>query len=212
MIDRKQPGFTIIELLIATSVFSVVLLMCTYGIIHIGRNYQKSQVQIRTQEVARSVMTHIAEAIQFGGGDVVQIATNDSSEGFCIGNRRYSFRKNLKLVDSIPNAGQTNHALVTDFVSGCNASNAQDLSVASGITGEELLSPNMRLVHFSICLPDDSCGIPAGSGLYGVTIKVAYGDTDLTDPTTGNCVALHVGGSFCAVSELSTTVEKRIRR
>src|SRR5690606_22524615 len=86
-----QKGFTIVELMIATSVFSVVLLLCTYGLLAIGRSYYKGVTISRTQETARLIVDDVAEAIQFNGGAVV---LNPAGRMYCIGSRRYSYALN----------------------------------------------------------------------------------------------------------------------
>lgn len=217
--SNHSGGFTIIELLIATGVFSVILLVCSSVLIQIGRIYQKNIINSQTHEVARSVIVSVSEAIQFSGGDVSLPGTNGNdpaSNGFCIDDKRFSFKKNLKLVDSSPTVDQTLHALVVDNLGGCTSDKAQNLSVAS-VLGKELLSPNMRIMQLTVCIPGmvatADCPSPstANSNLYQVIVKIAYGDSDLFDGS-GNCISARSGGSFCANSNLSTTVQKRIIR
>ena len=61
----KNSGFTIIELMIATSVFAVVLVVAASGILAIGMLYYKGVTSSRTQEAARSISNTIANTIQF---------------------------------------------------------------------------------------------------------------------------------------------------
>lgn len=206
-LNKNHKGFTIIELMIATTVFSVILLICTTGLIQIGRMYQKNVIRSQTQEVSRSVVVAVAEAIQFSGGSITALSPNVSdvkSEGFCVDNKRFSYRKDFKLVDTVPAPQETNHALVVDSLSGCIGSEPQNLST-SPVLGNELLSPNMRLLELTAA-PE-----PGTADLYKVTVAIAYGDADLLDGS-GNCISVRFGGSFCAVSRLSTTVKKRIIR
>lgn len=211
----KNSGFTIIELLIATTVFSFILLLCTMGLILVGRMYQKGVIRSQTQEVARSIVVKLAESIQFSGGDVSGVATHGSdttSKGFCVDNKRFSYRQDFKLVEGATGPQETNHALVADTINACAANSVQNLSSGS-VSGDELLSPNMRVVEISVCRPvspaECSDPPPFGSDLYKVTVKIAYGDSDLFD-VSGNCIANRLGGSFCATSNLSTIVQKRI--
>ena len=208
----ETTGFTIVELIIATSVFSVILLMCASALIQVGRIYQKGVIGVQTQEVTRSVIASLAEAIQFSGDDIRTIPSNNGSNGFCVDSKQYSYRLDRKLVDTAPNTDQTRHALVVDSVSGCGATTAQNLANVN-VNGNELLSPNMRLLQVLICIPgpvDATCPNrpPDGSNLYQVSVTVAYGDGDLL--SAGKCNSIAIGGSFCAVSSLSTTVQKRI--
>ena len=59
-----QSGFTLLELMIATTIFSVILLLCTVGLIQIGKTYYKGSAIVRTQNVARDITDNITQAIQ----------------------------------------------------------------------------------------------------------------------------------------------------
>lgn len=61
-----SKGFTLTELMIATTIFSTILLLLTLGLLNIGKNYYKSRNTVRTQEVARRVLDEISSSIQFG--------------------------------------------------------------------------------------------------------------------------------------------------
>ena len=206
-----QKGFTLIELLIATSVFSFILLLCASALIQISRQYQKGVIRAQTQETARSIIVNLAESIQFGGGDVYPAVTVNGTYGYCIDNKLISFLPNWKLVDGARNmlAQETNHAMVVSQAGGCSqTTQAQNLMVGGpGISGDELLAPNMRVMGLTICKPGE-CGLPANSQLYRITLKIGYGDRELF--SSGNCIGSRFGGSFCATSELATTVQKRI--
>lgn len=210
--NRKSSGFTVIELLIATAVFSVVLVVVTGGILQISRLYYKGVTSANTQNTARAVTDVIAQAIQFGGGNVVPTtagaATPTSPKVFCIGNQRFTYDLGWQVKDSSPNASkhQALHALVQDSYAGCTSSTTQPLNVAT-VSGRELLSPNMRLSKLTVT--------PMGGNLYRVEVRIVYGDDDLLKaPQDGNsttCVNENAGTQFCAISELSTVVTKRVQ-
>ncbi len=183
-------GFTVIELLIATAVFSTVLLLSTFGIMQVGRTYYKGVTIIRTQNAARNVMDTISQAIQFSGSKPVgTLPTIASTSGrFCIGNTRYEYR-----IGS--NVGSGGAMRVTENIaSGCPADAAFN-------QGRELLAQNMRISRLVI--------VDNGNEDYSIQLSVAYGETDLTDPTTRLCNS-GAGSQFCATSELNTTITRRI--
>lgn len=62
----NQRGFTLLELMIATTIFSSILLLLTFGLINIGKSYYKGRNTARTQELARRVMDEISQSIRFG--------------------------------------------------------------------------------------------------------------------------------------------------
>jgi len=214
----SQKGFTLVELMIATMVFSLVLLMVTFAILQITRVYFKGVTESNTQNTARSIMDTVAQSIQFGGGEVQVTLPGDSTPSsplaLCVGNQRFSYARGGQLADT-PDSGlhQGYHALVQDTQAGCSQHGAQVLNTPT-VTGRELLSPHMRLSKFRV--------ESLGNNLYRVTVRVAYGDDDLlynpSNPNspTGDQAAdamckSTAGTQFCAVSELSTVVVKRVQ-
>jgi len=200
-LNDKQTGFTIIELMIATTVFSVVLLLCSYALLAIGRAYYKGIITTRTQEAARRIVDDVADSIKFNGG----VVTGNSSDGwYCIGSKRYSFNTNTKRTE-------TKNVLYTDEQSGaCNTSTGK-LDPPSGAY-QELVDVRMRLGDFKVSETQP------GSGLYKIEVSVASGDDDMfvdIDGSSGpdfplQCKNERSSSHFCAVSELTTIVKKRI--
>ncbi|HEY1064067.1 MAG TPA: type II secretion system protein [Candidatus Saccharimonadales bacterium] len=234
MKQSRNSGFTIIELLIATAVFSVVLLVISAAIIQIGRLYYKGITSARTQEVARSVMNDISQAIQFNVGQVEEIGPpsfsnandNGNSRAICVATQQYNFVYGQQRTN-------TRHALVSREVpSGCLGMDAQAMD--GSVTGNELLGDKMRLANLVV---ERQAG---ADNAYKVTVRVVYGDSDLLcDPsaTTGkasctstdgwnesigtdaaaiagtrnlSCKNIRSGTQFCAASELSTIVKRRL--
>ena len=94
-----SPGFTIIELMIATLVFSTVLLLCATGLISIGRMYQKGNTSRAVQETARSTVDIIKNDFELSGGTYKPFAFNSgagSANAFCIGDNLYAYQLNRK--------------------------------------------------------------------------------------------------------------------
>jgi len=199
-------GFTLVELMFASAVFSVILLICTIGIIQISKVYHKGITQSKTQEAARSIMDEISHDIQFGGGRVAFTSSTvwDAADHFCVGDKQYSFYKGHKLVNSITDASdQTQQGLVTADDPTCTGPNM----TASG--SKELLGINQRIVQLKVER------VPGTTGLYTIFLRVASGDRDLFNKDGSgyatSCTSTLLGGQFCAISELSTTVQKRVK-
>jgi prepilin-type N-terminal cleavage/methylation domain-containing protein len=219
--DNK--GFTLVELMIASVVFSLVLLVLTAGIIEIGRVYYKGVVSARTQETVRSVIDDIGRAVQFAGGNVIQTGSmpnNVNVRGFCVNNRRYSYVPSVQL----STAGQ--RKFVADRVAGgCDSSTRPmsqgQMNNAATNPGQELLGNGMRIVALGLT---QNASDPS---LYDITVRIAYGDDSvLCSPSAGDCGSLgnstnltntdlqcknnRSSSQFCFVSEIKTTVTKRI--
>ncbi len=215
-IDRQQAGFTIIELMIATVVFSTILVLISVGLLQVSRLYYKGITTTRTQQTARGIMDDIARSIQFSGGNVTSVSGSNPSF-FCVDNKRYSFFIGKQLVDGTPDTtiDQTNHALIRDTSTSCGSA-ADMVNLGNNQDPVEMMAVNMRLSKLIVCVPGmlatvDCPNPPAtGSNLYTVTVGVVSGENDILDASKTRCKGGRSGGQFCAVSELSTTVEKRI--
>lgn len=197
---KKSQGFTIVELMIASTVFSVILLVATTAVISIGKVYQKTTIINKTQFTARSVMDTISQSIQFEGGliNIDQIESEDNPY-FCIGNKRFRFVLNKKLSDNISLADESSFVLKRDTVINCNDS--------TDIDPVELLQPNMRLLKLVIFQNAEN------AQLYTIQLIIAHGPSDLFGKdASGNDVCLQAAGSEqCYISSINTTVQKRVQ-
>jgi prepilin-type N-terminal cleavage/methylation domain-containing protein len=206
---QSTHGFTIIELLVATMVFAVVLLVVTGGILQIARVYYKGVTESNTQNTARSIMDTISQAIQFSGGTVTTTATSPvagNSYAFCVGNQQFSYTLGWQAEDG-PDAvkHQSYHTLVQNNISGCTSSTAPQNVRNQTVSGRDLMGPHMRLSNLSVT--------NIATNQYRIQIRVVYGDDDLLNgPTTAtaSCKGIQAGTQFCSVSELSTVVIKRV--
>jgi prepilin-type N-terminal cleavage/methylation domain-containing protein len=196
-----KSGFTIIELLIATVVFSVVLLIVTTGIVQFGRIYYKGVIQSRTQERARAIVEDISQNLQFSGTNLS--GNQVVNPGYiCAGNRVYTYTKYQKL-------SSNQRVLVAQSGAPC----AMYTPMQSGSPLPALLTNATELAGDNMILLDLSV-TQQTSDIFQVHIRLAYAGstTDLTSLTpTGTCKGLKVGGQFCAISELTTTVSRRLK-
>lgn len=204
----NQNGFTIIELMMSTVVFSMVLLLLTNGVISFTKSYYKGITEANTQHVARMVTESITQSIQLNSANLVKANTLNDWQGFCFGNEAYVFKLHYQLVD--PNTTLRDHQSTSALIKGnapggCLGVDAESLS-KSIKNPEELLSPSMRLADFTVT--------PLTNGLYSLVVNVAYGDDDLLSDWQSpipSCKS-QSGSQFCAVSGLSTVVQKRIQQ
>jgi len=203
-----QRGFTIVELLIATAVFSTVLIVVTTGILQFSSVYYKGVTETNVQNTARAIMDTIAQSIQFGGGAVsgTGASTPGGSFDVCVGTVQYSYRLGYQLVDSGATGNQTYHSLLVQTVAGCSApTGGQDMTSSGALSGRELLVPHMRLSNLVVT--------NVTGDLYKIQVRVVFGDDDLLDnPTAADASCKgNAGRQFCAVSDLSTVVIKRVK-
>ncbi|MGZ6004592.1 MAG: PulJ/GspJ family protein [Candidatus Saccharimonadales bacterium] len=211
-LNQRQKGFTIAELLIATAIFSMMMLVVSFVIISIGKNFNKGVTETRTQDAARNIIDKITKDIQFGGLPITSPGvTLATPYAICIGQDRFSINVNQELVDGV------NHGVILDTPSldsppeTCAISppitNLTGGSLPSGSPRPlELLSPGMRVTDLTV--------VPLVSNptVYQVHITVVYGDDDLISGSGSSVVCNNSAGSqFCAVADISATVEARTR-
>lgn len=225
METKRAAGFTIMELMIATVVFSVVLLLVTAGILQISRVYYKGLTESSTQNTARNIIDTIAQGIQFSGSEVglTDGTTPGQDYSFCIGNKQYTYRLGSQVMNNPSSSDQSWHALVETRISGngsCSGLAAQSLNQQT-VNGRDLVGQRMRLAKFSI----ERLAADSDDRRYRVTVRVVYGDADLLrspkNPSfpveqaamepDATCQSVRAGTQFCAVSELSTVVVKRVQ-
>lgn len=198
--NLKYKGFTVVELMIATTVFSFILLLCTFGIIQIGRNYYKGSTIVRTQNVTRSILDDISNSIEYGGDEPNPQSFAGNSGCFTIGRKIYFYNLN-----NIP----TSSAAVTG--AGLRMYRSGDCTNPVG-SFQELLGRNMRLARFNLNYSDST---------YAVKIKVMYGESDLIVDNNNDNASVSTnydqfhcktteGSQFCASSELETTVTRKV--
>lgn len=209
---KQQSGFTIVELMIATSVFAIILLVVTFGVLHFSDEYYKGVNSSTTQTAARTIIDDVAQAIQFSDAPI----NASTSTQFCAGNQLYQFN------------------LGSEYLSGGGYALEQSNGGCQPVGAEtELLQPRMRVTQLSVTAAN---GDTTGE-LWTVQVTVAYGDDNVLcdssitpntngggcDPsaptlTTAQTTTLgsnvsckqETGSQFCAVASLSTTVSRRL--
>ena len=212
----NQKGFTIIELMIATSVLSVVLVMATVMMIGIGNLYYKGINQTRIQNTVRNISDDLIQNLQLSKPSSVRTGVNVAGDtrAVCVGSTRYSYDvMDRKIGEAVA------HVLWRDTITPGTCSPV-DLTQANppGINGAELMAPNSRLTAFCVGVyvsATDNCSTvvtPTETLPYTITISIAYGDSDLLNLDRGfdaNCKG-GIGRQFCATAKLQTTVVQRL--
>jgi prepilin-type N-terminal cleavage/methylation domain-containing protein len=211
--NKDQHGFTIIELMIATSVLSVILLLVTVMMISIGSLFYKEINQSRVQDSVRSITDEVSHHLQLSG--TTPLSGSYSGFGtpigiYCIGDTRYSFIKNVQ-INSMVGGVFIYHVLWRDVPSGgCDPTQpSANLTIQDPSSGHEsatdtnaeLIPPNSRLTEFSITKPSP----------YNISVGIAYGANSLLNLAGINTTCKSTtGDQFCATASLTTTVANRL--
>lgn len=201
----KVHGFTIIELLLATTVFSLVMLGALVGFLQTGRLFYKGVSVTQTQATAKQIMDDITSSLNDTTTSRVSSGpqTGNGYSYYCVGGVRYTYNSNpnkvLDLAASHDWSANANYGLLRDSITGCAA--PCDSSCPAGTVAfnnaVEMLSDRMRLSTFSI-------GLPSGN-LFTVNITLAYGDNASLTGSPPTCAGSPQDQQFCAVSSLATS-------
>lgn len=232
--DTAQDGFTIVELMIATVVFSMVMMVIVYGVLSFSHDYYGGVNASITQNTARNIINSVSQSIEFSGMPITPLSapSGQGAEAYlCAGGSTYAYNWGTMYNGSI----STSNLGLYEITGFCKMPSASDLAKAEkNGTGKELLAPNMRVTVLTVT--GDSTG-----RLYTVTLGIAYGDSDLlcnqskagqggctsNDPQNlpGKVVTTNPsnikdvsdvecrnasGFQFCAHAGLSTTVALRV--
>ncbi len=218
---RKSSGFTIIELMIATTVFSIVILGMTAATTTMSKAYQRSIYNFNTQAIASELVDLLAQSVRFSSGSVMQSGDPVADTGsLCIGNRQVLYTFGRQVRDSISSTS-SKYAVVSRPNVGCKLDSI--IGNTPALTNhKELLGRGMRLSKLTITRPTAS--------YYQIDVRVIYGDDDLlcSNSVSGSCQESSPaltssqlkstdlrckpgkGSEFCSVVELSSTVYQRL--
>lgn len=228
-IAPNQKAFTIVELMIATSILSVILVLVTAMMISIGNLYYKGTTQTNLQDNIRNVVDELSQDLQLNGSALITSINTHTAlpRSYCIGTSRYTYILGRQLSSS-PGSGQSYHVLWRDTVP---AGTCPDITgvlfdstaLSSADPGTELVSPNSMLTSFSIT---------TGSSPFTIVINEAYASSDLLcdTGTAGDCSSISTsttvwdpnpplgqiickglaGTQFCATATLTATVSERL--
>lgn len=223
-IANEESGFTIVELMIATVVLALILLLVTVVMINIGTIFDKGVNQTNVQDSVRDIVDQLGQNLQVsdtgytGGTASMNMTGFPSAQAFCIGDQRFTYIVGYQLgaIGSKDPDGRPRiaHVLWRDNPSGapnnCPAVNLNTAQPSPG--GSELVPADSRLTFLSITQA-------LSNGPYKVQVAEAYGDSDLlngsTYPPPYNATSPHppegygttclgtTGEQFCATAALT---------
>src|SRR5258708_6740933 len=207
---RVCNGFTIVELTIATAIFSTVLLVGLASFLGIGKIFYKGVTVTETQSAAQSVIDQLSSDVQFGVAVVPSQPTGTGAQFMCIGNARYTYNLYQEVnVDAHDNV--THFGLLRDLLPG--SSGCADPFGASSVAlvnPTELLGNKTRLSKLDIT-PAKNAGGSDIVDLWNINLTLAYGDdSSLHGGDTANpvCDANLNRTQFCSVVNLNTSVNR----
>lgn len=193
----NKSGFTIVELMISISVFSVVIILASAAIITVGRQYQFGVSKTRLLDASRELNQKISQDIAYSGGEKKSVADLPAGyTGFCIGSTAYIWVPYTVSPDNFDWA--KNKFRTADLsTGGCNHSSFKS----------RLINPfpnNVVVTALDI----------------GTTSPYQYNSrfvlADGTDLFVGknpnnSCITQQAGGSYCAVVDMNSTITRKVQ-
>lgn len=192
----QQGGFTLVEITLAMAIFTFMLLIVSMAYINIARLYSASTAARNVQQNNRFAMEQMSRVARSANEAVVsQIgANNGTASWLCFGSRAGS------QIFYLENVGDVyKNRLHQATISSCPASS----DAVPAVTNDQVISSENAYVARLVA--DTST-----PQLVGITLTMVS-KTDLLDtsaPTTLQCKR-GAGSEFCAVNNLTTTVELR---
>jgi prepilin-type N-terminal cleavage/methylation domain-containing protein len=202
-IKKDQKGFTIIELLIATAVFSLVLLVFLISFLRIGQLFYKGVSLSNTQETARTVLQDISDDLQFSNGQAPVMG----SDYFCIGNHRYAYHLHQQVKDG----DRTDYGIARESLTSCKpltGPNAQPVNLSSYT---ELLDPGMQINNLALAPFNGALHVSIHIVFYGsdnsvlISSDPAYAGKEWEAPDAF-CSGNVQSTQFCAVADYNSTI------
>jgi prepilin-type N-terminal cleavage/methylation domain-containing protein len=190
---RRQQGFTIIELLIATTVFGTLLTIATAGFLGIGNIFYKGVALTQTQNVSSQIINDISSNIQRASTVSTDQYTPGGYHYYCIGGVRYTFLPQHELDTSVAEnyslGASANYGLLKDTLASADSCPTPCVSMTLDVIR-------------NVAVPADP--------IYTVSIVIAYGDDDtfnnVGNPNTIECTGTLSNQRFCAVNRQTTSV------
>jgi prepilin-type N-terminal cleavage/methylation domain-containing protein len=195
----KRKGFTILELMIASTVFALMLTIVMSALVQYGKIFYQGSLAAKTQETSRRLIDEMTRQIRYTTG-AVETKTNGGLTFVCMGNIRY-----IVDVDKPVDSATNQHALI-------KANNPVpdicDTSYSDPWPSDyqEQLQENTRVMQINA-----TC--QAATSICDISLLLVAGNDDDIDRTTNPLYPTckpGPGSQFCTISDLSTTVVRRV--
>lgn len=209
-LEPKTPGFTIIELLVATLVFSIVLVVVLAAFVQISRLFYKGVNIANLHNDTRTITQDIENDIKFVQSSPQSFAATYNAPGkgyFCIGLHRYTYNLGHQLGSGGANDIGIERQTIS-YGSGC-----PNQAAAAGTNQQELLDNGMQLNAISLNCLNGRCLVNAHVIFYGIggnpdtfLTKTAGYSTDPWRAPDAECTGSLSDSLYCATADYNRTV------
>lgn len=198
----KERGFTIVELMIAVSIFAIAITLVLAGVIFIARQYQQASNRVAMEDATRNLHQQIIQSVQFGKIIIPDagkgLFTNSGYRATCVGNYMYIYGE-AKIVDQSSYEGKEEGLYIKDNTTGCAQADI------SKVNARNLLPPGAKVVEFSVSDQGEINTTVANSPPDLLEIVNSGGSFDVS------CKSAITGREFCAIVSLNSAANQRIK-
>lgn len=194
---RSLGGFTVIELLVATTVFSIVLIVFLSAFLRISQLFYKGVNMARTQEAARGVMQSISDDIQF-----FQQTPTIGANYFCVGIHRYVVNPGVQVGSGPGQRGITREVIG----SGCPS---PAVVAVNSDNATELLDVGMQANNLALVCLNGQCTITIKIVFYGADNSVLVspsGASPAYQAADARCSGPPSSSQYCATADYKATI------
>lgn len=186
---RTSPaGFTLVELILAMALFSLVMVIVSVGIIQVMRIYQSNLATRRTQQAARLVVEDVTREVRLA----TRVARAVPGELCLEGSTTIRYR--------LPGGGPV--LLKEQLQGGCTSTTVINSTELTGSANSEVAARRFNVTP----IRDNINNISS----VGFTVAIATGPADFID-TSGDRVVCQPGpgSQFCSATSYSSVVTIR---
>lgn len=197
----NKKGFTIIEIMIAISVFSMAIMLVMAVVIGMGKQYQKASYTTQLNSASRSIHDEIAKDINYGSivPSVQPPSSTDNLRWMCLSNNvMYAWYNSVD--------GNIQYGLFKGQSPNCTVSSLAPAEAEAVInsSGTNLLPANSFVKSIEIN--------SAGGNTYTVKTDFRSGTQDMFagNSISNECLPTLRGGDFCSVVQYNNSVRQRL--
>ena len=198
---KKQKGFTILELLIAITVFSLSLMLVMAVVIGMGKQYQKATYITQLNDASRTVHQTLSDDINYSkltNAEVKTAADGSNNSYICLsGNIIYAWP--LAVTDD-------KVGLYKYTGTACDDNNAA--TAISG--GTNLLPKNSFVANFSVNSEANETYVIKTEFRSGTTDMFSLTGTENRTTAGIKCLPTLQGGDFCSAVQYNSVVKPRL--
>lgn len=196
MVSRSQKGFTIVELMISIMIMSITMLLVTMGVIQVSRYYKLAQTKTELLNANRELHAQFMQDLQYTGYDpdiTTVVQGGITYNVICLGTTRYIWQ----------DTSFTSNTFAVEQIAGAGACSSLPLDLS-----KSPLPPETRVTDFtlgktgSIWTLDSRFVLANSEDLFPTSPANSY--------RTGSCISVSIGGQYCAVTTLKSTIVRKV--